>query len=107
MVTGSYVRAFSDASHVIFQGHLDDPGFRAIAIQRIKKIQGRFIEAEISGRLSILADFRGERVKLGYKSAYNQIFGGSTATAGWPFKDKQTEAIGGDAAPLFQEAEDG
>ena len=38
-VIGQYVRTFAEATHCVFNGHLDDRHFREIAFQRIADLQ--------------------------------------------------------------------
>ena len=87
-VCGKYVKKFRDASHVLFNGHLDDPNFRSIAIQKIKSIDGENIETEKSGTLKIKSGEK-ESVVLEY-----QGFFGKQKTTGNPFKDDSTPIVG-------------
>lgn len=91
MVSGHYVKTFGDASHVLFDGHLDDPSFRAIAIERIVSVDEDFVTLDKSKKLIIDKQKRGEKVRLSYKCP---IFGDRT-TQGSPFKDTNTDAING------------
>ena len=88
-VCGQYVSRFSEASHVLFDGHLDNPSFRSIAIQKIECLSGDCVTLSKSGSLKI-RDGREQTVSLPYKG----IFGGVVRTTGHPFKDSQTAAIG-------------
>ncbi len=92
-VSGKFVKKFTSATHVLFEGHLDDSGFRAIASQKLKDVSGGHIVAATSGRMKIESDSFGEKVNLVYTSTYNQIFGGKSKTTGRPFKDRDTECL--------------
>ena len=88
-VCGKWVNEFKDASHVCFEGSLDDPSFRRIAIQKIEKIEGKVIISEISGRLEI-RKWRGrQRVMATYRCP---LFG-LQKRWGYPFKDDSTPII--------------
>ena len=87
-VCGKYVKKFSEASHVLFAGHLDDPFFRNIAIQKIKSTDGKSIITEKSGTLKIKSGEK-ESVALEY-----QGFFGKQKTTGNPFKDDSTPIVG-------------
>ena len=87
-VCGKYVKKFNEASHILFNGHLDDPNFRSIAIQKIKSIDGENIETEKSGTLKIKSGEK-ESVVLEY-----QGFFGKQKTTGNPFKDDSTPIVG-------------
>lgn len=89
MVSGIYVAKLADASHVLFEGHLDNPAFRSIAIQRIQKLEGGTVTLERSGVLAIKTLRGRERVKVSFVCP---IFGKWEAT-GHPFKDDNTPAI--------------
>ena len=86
-VCGSYIDRFDTASHVCFDGHMDDPFFRAIAIQKITSIEDGHVVCSKSGKLRIKNGKR-QSVRLQYKG-----FFGSQTTNGYPFKDTNTEAI--------------
>lgn len=88
MVSGQYVTRFTDASHVVFNGHLDNPSFRAIAIQKIVDVTKKSVVIR-SGTLKIIRKGEAESVSL----VYTDIFG-KQRTKGFPFKDECTAAFG-------------
>jgi hypothetical protein len=98
-VAGHYVKKFSEASHVLFNGHLDDPSFREIAIQRLVSVGAKTIQASESGVLDIICGRKGkgEYVKAQYRCP---VFG-SVTTEGFPFKDNNTEALADKQEELF------
>lgn len=89
-VCGRYTKRFAEASHVLFEGHLDSPSFRNVAIQEIKGLTGETVLLSDSGELAIETDKHGELVRI----VYEEFFFGPTRTTGRPFKDDRTEAIG-------------
>jgi hypothetical protein len=87
MVSGQYVRRFEDASHVLFNGHMDNPSFREIAIQEIIDVKKSVVVIR-SGSLKIRRKpDEAESVTL----TYTDIFG-KQAAKGFPFKDEHTPA---------------
>ena len=86
MVSGKYVKTFAEASHVLFNGHLDDPGFRQIAIQKLSGIGDGYIDCQTSGRIKIEKSGGKEYVIL----IYNGFFG-REKTKGFPFKDSSSD----------------
>ena len=88
MVCGKRVKTFSEASHIVFNGHLDDPCFRAIAIQRITDLTNKAVSGITSGELEIQRNAKGEFVRLEYDA-----FIGKAKTTGHPFKDQDTEVF--------------
>ena len=90
MVSGQYVQKFSDASHVLFEGNLDDPSFRSIAIQRITKLAAGSVTLDRSGELKI-ENRRGREI---VRTSYRCFLFGEQKTVGAPFKDGNTDAIG-------------
>lgn len=89
MVSGQYVSKMSEASHVLFEGHLDDPSFKRIAIQRIIKLDGESVTLDTSGTLKIETLNGRQSVKTSFVCP---LFGKQT-TVGNPFKDRNTDAI--------------
>jgi hypothetical protein len=89
MVSGKYVSKLSDASHVLFEGHLDGPSFRGIAIQRITKLTGNTVTLDKSGDLKI--EQRNGRDSV--ETTYTCFIFGKQRTRGSPFKDENTPAI--------------
>lgn len=89
MVSGRYVPKFAEASHVLFEGHLDDPSFRRIAIQRITKLDEKCVTLDTSGELAIGARHGKQIVRITYDCP---IFGKQRAT-GHPFKDDRSEVV--------------
>ena len=87
-VCGKYVKRCSEASHVLFDGHLGDPSFRKIAIQKIEAVLDSEIVVSKSGTLAIRKTKTGERVDL----VYECVLFGDTKTTGIPFKDVDTAA---------------
>lgn len=86
MVSGRYVKRFQDASHVVFDGNLDNPVFRGIVIQRIVAIVGTArIRLADSGEVAIRTSDSGEYCTV----TYRDMFGNHRAT-GRPFKDNDT-----------------
>ena len=85
-VIGQYVRTFADATHCVFNGHLDDPRFREIAFQQIVDLQDGEVELFKSGRLKIQKKAGKEQVTISYSG-----FFGKKSTSGHPFKDDNTE----------------
>lgn len=90
MVCGRYVDKIENASHVLFDGHLDDPGFRVVAIQKIVNVDGRKITLDTSGELEIRKRNGRFFVPLSYKG----FFGNMEKTKGSFFKDDNTPAWG-------------
>jgi hypothetical protein len=90
MVSGHYVAKFADASHVLFEGSLDDPSFRQIAIQRITQLDGDSVTLARSGALKI--GFRNGKQVV--RTSYHCFIFGQQKTVGSPFKDGDTAAIG-------------
>lgn len=88
MVGGNYVPKFSEASHVCFEGHLDDPSFRSIAIQKILKLEDNIVTLEKSGKLKIATASNGREI---VKTAFVCPLFGRQKTTGHPFKDSNTE----------------
>jgi hypothetical protein len=86
-VSGKYVDKFNEASHVLFNGHLDDPYFRNIAIQKLVAIEDDSIISETSGKLRIKQGKK-ESVSLEYAG-----FFGKEKTTGFPFKDIGTPIV--------------
>lgn len=85
-VCGRHTKLFSDATHCLFNGHLDNPSFRNIAIQKIIAIVDSTVTLSKSGTLNIRRKGDSEFVAL----EYTDIFG-KQKTTGHPFKDKCTE----------------
>ena len=85
-VIGQYVRTFAEATHCVFNGHLDDPHFREIAFQRIVDIQDGEVTLSKSGALKIRKRAGREQVMISYSG-----FFGKESTSGHPFKDDNTE----------------
>lgn len=85
-VSGQYKSAFADATHCLFNGHLDDPDFREVAIQRVVERTAGTVTLSKSGELPINKKGGREYVDL----AYQGIFG-KQRTTGHPFKDDRTE----------------
>lgn len=85
-VIGTYKAAFSEATHCLFNGHLDDPDFREVAIQRILARTKDDVTLSVSGKLPIKVKGDREYVDLTY-----QGFFGKQRTTGHPFKDDKTE----------------
>ena len=83
-VCGQYVDKFSDASHVLFEGHLDDPFFRKIAIQKVVEAKKAVVDCEISGSLEIKKRGKKEFVSLRYAG-----FFGMETTKGFPFRERK------------------
>ncbi len=83
MVSGQYVQTFAEASHVVFEGHLDNPAFRAIAIQEIVRVNKASVAIR-SGRFAIKQEGR-EYIAM----TYVDIFG-RQRTRGHPFKDEHS-----------------
>ena len=83
MVSGNYVNKFAEASHVLFDGNLDNLSFRSIAIQKLKHVDDKTITTNNSTTLNINKQKSRERVKLIYKC----FLFGNVATWGYPFKD--------------------
>ncbi|WP_028574331.1 hypothetical protein [Desulfonatronovibrio hydrogenovorans] len=88
VVIGQYVKTFAEASHVLFDGPLDEPNFSRIAIQAIADIGDGFIATRKSGKMQIIGT-KQEKVYLTYES----FLGKKIKTAGYPFKDNVTKAI--------------
>lgn len=86
-VCGKYKDRFSEATHCLFNGHLDDPSFRSIAIQRIERREGKTVCLSASGELQIKNKAGKEYVVLTYQG----FFGGKERTTGHPFKDDKTD----------------
>ena len=89
MVSGKYVSKFSEASHVLFEGHLNDPAFRSIAIQRITKLAGETVTLDKAGALKIETR-NGEQI---VKTSFVCPLFGKRTTIGHPFKDERTDAV--------------
>jgi len=88
MVCGKWVDNFSEASHVCFEGNLDNLFFRDIAIQEIKELTDKTIVIH-SGTFQIQRRYKGrQRIKI----TYGGVFGGSATAWGYPFKDDKTPA---------------
>ncbi len=85
-VCGQYKKTFGEATHCCFNGHLDDPCFRSIAIQRITGRSDDSVVLDTSGKLAVKRKNGKEYVDL----AYPGIFG-RQRTTGHPFKDDSTE----------------
>ena len=91
-VSGKYVNKFEEASHVLFDGTLDDPTFRELAIQKIESIEGMRITTDKSGEM-LIEKWKGKyRVRLEYMC----LLFGKQVTWGYPFKDANTPIIGTD-----------
>ena len=88
-VFGHYKDHFSEATHCCFNGHLDDPSFRSIAIQRITRREGKTVCLSASGDLQIKKKAGKEYVIL----TYDGFFGGKVKTTGHPFKDDKTDLV--------------
>ena len=86
MVCGKYMNTFKGSTHVLFEGNLDDPSFRMIAIQKILSVDGEDLSTEKSGNLKIKKDLGKEFVYLEYVN----FFGIKERTRGNPFHDKDT-----------------
>ena len=86
MVSGKYKSAFSEATHCLFNGHLDDPDFQRVAIQKIVARTADAVTLSRSGLLPIKTKAGNEYVDLTY-----QGFFGKQRTTGHPFKDDKTE----------------
>lgn len=89
MVSGKYVSSMADASHVLFEGHLDDPAFQRIAIQRITKLEGNTVTLQTSGPLRITK--RNGRQSVA--TTYECFLFGKMRSKGHPFKDDSTPTI--------------
>ena len=85
-VIGQYVRTFAEATHCVFNGHLDDQRFREIACQRIVDLQNGDVTLSKSGALKIQKKSGREQVTISYSG-----FFGKEITSGHPFKDDNTE----------------
>lgn len=85
-VIGQYVRTFAEATHCVFNGHLDDRHFREIAFQRIADLQDGEVTLSKSGRLKIQNKAGKEQVTISYSG-----FFGKESASGHPFKDDNTE----------------
>ncbi len=84
-VSGKYKDKFSEASHVCFEGHLDDPFFRAVAIQRIESLGQKTVILSTSGESRIIRRKGRESVNITYRG-----FFGEEKTKGHPFKDNDS-----------------
>ncbi len=85
-VVGTYKPKFSEATHCLFQGHLDDPDFCRVAIQKILDRTASDVTISVSGKLPIKNKNGKEYIALTYKG-----FFGQQQTTGHPFKDDRTE----------------
>jgi len=85
-VCGQYKSAFSEATHCLFNGHLDDPDFQRVAIQRILARTTDAVTLSASGTMPIKTKAGKEYLDLTY-----QGFFGKQRTTGHPFKDDKTE----------------
>lgn len=89
MVCGNWVNNFIDASHVCFEGNLNNPFFSAMATQKIKCHGVKTIEAEKSGVLMV-KNWKGrQRVRASYDCPIT----GKRYAWGYPFKDDNTKSI--------------
>lgn len=79
-----------EASHVVFDGHLDDPAFREIAIQKIVALTETTVTLEKSGALEII-NRSGNRQQV--RTSFTCPIFGKQETLGTPFKDDHAEAI--------------
>ena len=85
MVVGKYKATFAESTHCIFDGHLDDPSFRSIAIQRIVSNNTNAITLDTSGIFPIFTHGGKEWVRI----TYNSPFYGKVCTLGRPFKEDE------------------
>jgi hypothetical protein len=85
-VSGQYKKTFREATHCCFNGNLDDPFFRRVAIQKITAIAEHSVTVEESGQLDVCVRNGAEFVALTYKGIF-----GNQKTTGHPFKDASTE----------------
>ncbi len=85
-VCGQYKTSFCEASHCVFNGSLDDPCFRRVAIQRITARTSESVTLDVSGTLAIKRYKCKEYVDLSYPGIF-----GRQRTAGHPFKDGHTD----------------
>lgn len=85
-VCGQYKVSFLEATHCLFNGHLDDPEFQRVAIQRILARTADSVTLSVSGALPIKSKGGKEYVALTYRG-----FFGKQQTTGHPFKDDRTE----------------
>lgn len=86
-VSGKYVATFAEASHCVFDGHLDDPSFRSIAIQKIISLTPEAITLGQSGILRVGKHRATGKQCVGLR--YRSFFG-TVSTYGYPFKDENT-----------------
>ena len=87
-VCGVGKNKFSDASHILCDGNLNNPFFSKIAIQKINKISGSTIETD-HGKFEIKNNPRGEFIEI----IFNDLIFGKIKTTGYPFKDENTPTI--------------
>lgn len=89
-VSGTYKSKFAEATHCLFNGHLDAPDFRAIAIQRVVDRTAGAVTLDRSGVLPIKRKGGKECVALTYQGIF-----GKQSTTGHPFKGDNTK-LGGE-----------
>jgi hypothetical protein len=88
---GQYVKEVADASHILFDGCLDDPNFCRISMQKIEDWDGEtMLTLSESGKLRLMFH-RGEwKVRI----SYTGFLGTKHRTSGHLFKDQNTPSIG-------------
>ena len=87
MVSGNYKKTFKEATHVLFDGSLNNPYFRKIAIQKIISVSDNSLKTDSN-------DFKIRTARKGNKTEfvvieYKDLFG-TQSTRGYPFKDEKT-----------------
>ena len=85
-VTGQYKATFAEATHCLFNGHLDNPDFLRVAIQQVSARTANDVTLSRSGTLPIKSKGGKEYVELTYQGLF-----GKQRTTGHPFKDDRTE----------------
>ncbi|MFA7333502.1 MAG: hypothetical protein WC130_04320 [Kiritimatiellia bacterium] len=85
-VCGQYKKSFGEATHCCFNGNLNDPCFRGVAIQKITERTDECVTLDKSGRLAIKRKDGKDYVALTYPGIL-----GKQRTTGHPFKDDGTE----------------